>query len=73
MQTKQERLADDLLEGAGAIADYLLGDKKKTRRVYWLVEKQALPVFRLGLMICGRKSTFNEWITEQERRAVAQA
>lgn len=73
MQTKQERLADDLLEGAAAIADYLLGDKKKTRRVYWLVEKQALPIFRLRLAICCRKSTLNEWITEQERRAVAQA
>jgi hypothetical protein len=61
------RLADDLLEGAAAIADFLFGDPKLRRRVYWLAEKQSLPVFRLGVTLCARPSTLRQWVAEQER------
>ena len=59
-------LADDLLEGAAQIAAFLFGDAKQRRRVYWLVQKQSLPVFKIGQRICARPSTLRRWIREQE-------
>jgi len=59
-------LADDLLEGAAQIAAFLFGDGKQRRRVYWLVQKQSLPVFKIGQRICARPSTLRRWIREQE-------
>jgi predicted kinase len=61
------RLADDLLEGADKIAEEIFGDPKQRRRIYWLVEKQRLPVFRIGITLCARRSTLREWIAAQER------
>jgi hypothetical protein len=61
------RLADDLLEGADKIAEEIFGDAKQRRRIYWLVEKQSLPVFRIGITLCARRSTLREWIASQER------
>lgn len=60
------RLADDLLEGAEGIAEFLFGDAKKRRRVYHLAENKRLPVFRLGAVLCARKSTLMDWIAKQE-------
>ena len=59
-------LADDLLEGAAQIAAFLFGDAKQRRRIYWLVQNQSLPVFRIGQSICARPSTLRRWIKEQE-------
>jgi hypothetical protein len=59
-------LADDLLDGAAQIAAFLFGDAKQRRRVYWLVQKQSLPVFKIGQRICARPSTLRRWISEQE-------
>jgi len=59
-------LAEELLEGAGAIAIFLFGDFEARRKVYYLAEQQSLPVFRLGKRICARKSTLQGWISEQE-------
>ena len=56
----------DLLYGAAQIAQFLFGDAKQRRKVYYLVESSRLPVFRLG-SICARKSTLIAWIAEQER------
>lgn len=66
-------MSDDLLEGAEAIAAYLFGDKKKRRTVYNLVEKSALPTFRLGAILCARKSTLSKFIADQERETLARA
>ena len=63
-------LSCDILEGAAAIAEWLLGTPEQRRRIYWLAEKQSLPVFRLGQTLCARKSTLNQWIGEQERAGV---
>ena len=63
-------LADDLLRGADQIAEFLFGDRGERRKVYHLVEKSRLPVFRLGSVLCARKSTLTTWIEDQERRAV---
>jgi hypothetical protein len=62
-------LADDLLEGADEIAGFLFGDQSKRRKVYHLAESGGLPVFRLGSVICARKSTILKWIGEREQAA----
>jgi hypothetical protein len=59
-------LADDLLKGAAQIAAFLFGDAKYRRRVYWLVQNQSLPVFKIGQRIYARASTLRHWIKEQE-------
>ena len=62
-------LSEDILEGAAQIAAFLFGDAKQRRRIYWLVQKQSLPVFRIGQTICARPSTLRLWISEQEAKA----
>jgi hypothetical protein len=54
------KLADDLLRGAEEIAAFLFGERKHRRKVYYLVgdAKVRLPHFKLGSIICARKSTF---------------
>jgi hypothetical protein len=59
------RLADDLLRGADEIAEYVFGDAQERTRIYQLTH--ALPFFRMGSIICARKSTLLAWIDEQER------
>jgi len=58
----------DLLRGADAIAEFLYGQRAARRKVYHLVASSHLPVFKLGSMICARKSVLLEWIESQERR-----
>lgn len=69
-----ERLADDLLEGAAAIAEFLfpasssLGRTANRRKVYHYASKteNRLPAFRIGDRLCARKSTLRRWIERQE-------
>jgi hypothetical protein len=62
-------LGDDLLRGAGAIAEFLFGDRSQRRKVYYLTGEATvrMPYFRLGAIICARKSTLLRWIEERER------
>jgi len=60
-------IADDLLEGAEEIARFLFGSPDKRRRVYHLATRSDLPLFRLGEVICGRRSTLLAWIAQQEQ------
>ena len=64
------KLADDLLRGAEEIATFLFGHRKHRRKVYYLVgdAKVRLPHFKLGSIICARKSRLLRWIVEQESR-----
>jgi hypothetical protein len=67
-------LSKDLLEGADAIAEFMFGDRKERRKVYHLAggaKGNPLPVFRLGSVICARKSTLLQWISEQEGQIAA--
>jgi hypothetical protein len=64
---KEDCIADDLLEGAEAIARFMFGSPDKRRRVYHLAAHSDLPLFRLGELICGRRSTLLAWIAEQEK------
>ena len=64
-------LGDDLLHGADAIAKFMFGDAKHRRKVYYLTGEatKSLPHFKMGSLICARKSTILTWIAEQEGRA----
>jgi hypothetical protein len=61
-------LADDLLRGADEIAEFIFGKRGGRRKVYYLAECSRLPVFRLGSMLCARRSVVLAWIHGQETR-----
>lgn len=61
-------LADDILRGAEEIAEFIFGAREYRRKIYYLAECTRLPVFRLGAVLCMRKSVLLDWIAEQERR-----
>jgi hypothetical protein len=65
-----QELADDLLRGADAIAEYIFGAGASRRRVYYLAEASYLPVFRLGSVLCARRSVLMRWIAGQESRVL---
>jgi hypothetical protein len=65
-------LADDLLCGAHEISKFIYGRKGSRRKIYYLAEASRLPVFRIGSVLCARKSVVLGWIAGQENR-VAQA
>jgi hypothetical protein len=67
--SSNESIAGDILYGADSIAAYLYGDAKQRRKVYNLIEADRLPHFRLGAMICARKSILLRWISVQENFA----
>lgn len=62
-------LADDLLHGAEDIAIFVFGNVRHRRKVYYYASdaKVRMPVFRIGNVICARKSKLIEWIEAQER------
>jgi hypothetical protein len=62
-------LGGDILHGADGIAAFLYGNAKHRRKVYNLVETNRLPHFRLGAVICARKSVLHSWIMAQEERS----
>lgn len=61
--------ADDILEGAAAFAKYLFGSREFRRKVYYLTEAK-LPVFRLGSVLCARKSVLAGFIKGQEKQPI---
>jgi hypothetical protein len=64
-------LADDLLRGADEIAEFIFGARGSRRKVYYLAETSHLPVFRLGAVLCARRSVLLRWIAGQESRVRA--
>ena len=68
MIAHEEEFAADMLEGADEIAFYLYGNRKKRRKIYHLVATSHLPVFKLGSMICARRSVLIKWVEHQEER-----
>ena len=67
-----DTIADDLLRGAEAIADFIYGDATQRRKVYHLAETSRLPIFRLGSVLCARRTVLLHWINEQEQRGYRQ-
>jgi hypothetical protein len=68
MSEPDPEFASDLLRGADEIAKFLYGDSAERRKVYHLAATSHLPVFKLGSMICARKSVLLKWIKDQEER-----
>ncbi|HVR55693.1 MAG TPA: DNA-binding protein [Pseudolabrys sp.] len=71
--TTPDELADDILHGADEIAEFIFGARGSRRKVYYLAECTRLPVFRLGSMLCARKSVLLQWISRQENQVLRQA
>lgn len=67
-----QALGEDLLRGADEIAEFIFGGTPRgnRRKVYHLAESSRLPVFRLGSMLCARRSVLLNWIAGQESRAL---
>jgi hypothetical protein len=63
-----QELAEDLLRGAYEIAEFIFGARESRRKVYYLAETSHLPVFRLGSVLCARRSVLMNWIAGQESR-----
>ena len=63
-------VSDDLLFGAGKIAEFVFGDVKHRRKIYYLTgdAKRGIPHFKIGRTTCASKSTLLRWITEQEEQ-----
>jgi hypothetical protein len=61
----------DILRGATQIAEFLFGttSAKGVRRVYHLAETSKIPVFKLGSVLCARRSVLVGWIASQEARS----
>lgn len=60
--------AQDLLRGAGEIAEFVFGDRKLRRKVYHLAATSNFPVFKLGSMICTTRSAVLKWVADQQAR-----
>jgi hypothetical protein len=56
----------------GEIAEFIFGERGSRRKVYYLPECSRLPVFRLGSVLCARKSVLLQWISGQESRVIRQ-
>lgn len=59
----------DLLRGAAEIAEFLFGDRKHRRKVFYLAGRSKLPIFRLKSQLCARKSSLIKFVEDQENRA----
>jgi len=68
MNQQVHDFAADLLRGAEEIALYLYGKREERRKVYHLVKTSKIPVFKLGSMICARRSVLVKWVESQEER-----
>lgn len=71
--TAEPCLADDMLRGAEALAEFLLGDPTQRRKIYHLAETTDWPFFHMGAVLCGRKSKFLAYIEDQERKSLEEA
>jgi hypothetical protein len=68
MTEQGTEFAKDMLRGAEEIAEFLYGDREQRRKVYHLAATSHLPVFKLGSMICARRSVLLKWVESQEAR-----
>jgi hypothetical protein len=68
MSEEQSEFARDLLHGADEIAQFLYGSKALRRKVYHLASTSNVPTFKLGSMICARKTVLLAWVEAQELR-----
>ncbi|HVR55674.1 MAG TPA: hypothetical protein VMT72_02455 [Pseudolabrys sp.] len=69
---RPKHIGDDILVGARQIAVFLFnnGDDKHRRKVFYLVSKRRIPVFRPSSGMWARKSALLAYIEEQERKSL---
>ena len=63
MKAENDNLADDLLVGVTAISEFT---GMKPRTLYHLAAKRAIPTFKMGDLVCARKSKLIAFIETQE-------
>ena len=68
MSEGEAEFSRDMLRGADEVAEFLYGSKTYRRKVYHLASTSNLPIFKLGSMICARRSVLLTWVEAQERR-----
>jgi hypothetical protein len=51
----------------------MFGDPRYARRVYHICSTSRLPHFKLGALLCARKSKLIEWIESQEANSIGAA
>ncbi len=61
---QENDLADDLLEGADEIAAFMGWNR---RRVFYLAERELMPIFRIGNRLAARKSALRRRIEDMEQ------
>jgi hypothetical protein len=59
-----EKLADDLLVGAKALAEYT---GLTERQIFHLADTRQLPIFKIGHKLAARKSTLTQHMAALER------
>jgi hypothetical protein len=64
---------EEPLRGAEAIAEFIFGDRRHKRKVYYLAECSKVPIYRLGATLCLRPSVFRHWIENQETQSIKNA
>jgi hypothetical protein len=67
-EESQKDFSDDLLRGADEISEFLFGSPLQRRKIYHLAERTKIPFFRLGSILCARKTVLLDWVSQQERR-----
>jgi len=70
--TAEIEFSKDLLRGAAEIAEFLFGDRKYRRKVFYLNERGRLPIFRLRSQLYARKSSLLKFVENQENRRMDQ-
>jgi hypothetical protein len=70
MNDNDPEFSQDLLRGAREIAAFLYGrsDDKTRRKIFHLVSNSNFPSFKIGSMICARRSRVLAWVRAQEER-----
>ena len=68
-------LAGDLLRGAGAIAEEVLGSRsqKNKRKIYHMHEHRQLPTWMEGNQIISTRSAIRQHYSDKQRAAAAAA
>lgn len=68
MNGTELHFSEDLLRGAAAISEFMYGERGHRRKIYYLWATSRAPFFKIGSMICARKSVLLRWIRDQESR-----
>ena len=68
MPYEDPEFAEDALRGASAISAFLYGTPKMRRKVYHLAATSKLPFFKIGSLICARKSELLAHFKDQTKR-----